>query len=300
MTCYHPISAFQTACGSVVFSENKKFGDITRNLSLPCGRCVGCRLERSRQWAIRCMHESKMHEKNCFITLTFNDDNLPKDLSLDHRVYQLFMKRLRKKYGNAIRFYMAGEYGETFGRPHYHACIFGMDFADKVYHGKSPSGSLLYTSKTLEQLWPYGYSTIGDVNFESAAYVARYIMKKITGDDAKWHLSWTDLTTGEIIKRKPEYNAMSRRKGIGHEFFEKYHTDIYARDSVIVRDKQCKPPRYYDKEFAKLYPDEFESIQYSRILKSREINPHERSDERLAVKKQVTEAKLKLLKRTLV
>ncbi len=131
MPCYHPLSAFQCADGSIVFHERRWYNTV-KTLSLPCGQCIGCRLERSRQWAMRCMHEAQLHENNCFITLTYDNTHLPSDGSLHYKDFQLFIKRLRKKFGNTrIRYYMAGEYGENFGRPHFHACIFGHDFHDK-------------------------------------------------------------------------------------------------------------------------------------------------------------------------
>jgi len=191
MACYHPLTAYlsghqtNNATGKsfrrVSFKETDEHD---RQISLPCGQCVGCRLERSRQWAMRCIHEAQLHQNNCFITLTYDDEHLPKDLSLDHREFQLFFKRLRKANPHIkIRYYMAGEYGSTRGRPHFHACIFGYDFHDKKLFSRTSAGSLLYRSQELEKLWPYGYSTIGDVTFESAAYVARYIMQKQTGKD---------------------------------------------------------------------------------------------------------------------
>jgi hypothetical protein len=183
MACYKPLTAYQCADRSIIWREIPG-ADVVRTLSLPCGQCVGCRLERSRQWAVRCMHEAQMHTSNCFITLTYAPEFIreAKDLSLNYEHFQLFMKRLRKRFtGKTIRFYMAGEYGELRDRPHFHACIFGLDFEDKKFLKRTETGSILYTSKILEELWPYGYSSIGDVNFESAAYVARYIMKKVNG-----------------------------------------------------------------------------------------------------------------------
>jgi hypothetical protein len=136
------------------------------------------------------MHEAKMHPKNCFITLTYNNEHLPSDGSLNYEVFQLFMKRLRKKYGKGIRFYMCGEYGDKLGRPHFHACLFGHDFADKKLWKTTDSKSKLYRSAELEKLWPYGFSSVGDVTFESAAYVARYIMKKVSGDASESHYTF--------------------------------------------------------------------------------------------------------------
>lgn len=200
MPCYKPLDAWRplnsTGSKKLVFSYHPaRCGSVMPDLKVPCGRCVGCRLERSRQWAIRCVHEAQLHKNNCFITLTYDKAKLPErepglppaDISLHYPDFQKFMKRLRFKYGEGIRFYMCGEYGEKLGRPHFHACIFGHDFSDKKVWKKTDSGSIIYRSAELEELWPYGFSSVGDVNFESAAYVARYIMKKISGEAAESH-----------------------------------------------------------------------------------------------------------------
>ena len=113
MPCFHPLDAWQCLNGDVVFTDNLARNDVIRRLSLPCGRCVGCRLERSRQWAVRCMHEASMHMFNSFVTLTYDDDHLPEYNSLNYKHFQDFMKRLRKSH-NGVRFYMCGEYGEDF------------------------------------------------------------------------------------------------------------------------------------------------------------------------------------------
>jgi len=307
MACYHPLTAYlsghqtNNATGKsfrrVSFKETDEHD---RQISLPCGQCVGCRLERSRQWAMRCIHEAQLHQNNCFITLTYDDEHLPKDLSLDHRDFQLFFKRLRKANPHIkIRYYMAGEYGTNFGRPHFHACIFGYDFHDKKLFKRTSADSLLYRSEELEKLWPYGYSTIGDVTFESAAYVARYIMQKQTGKDVnKDHYTYCDLQTGELVKIQPEYNKMSLKPGIGADWYKKYKTDVYPHDYVEVRGKKLKPPKYYDRLFSKENPYEYDQILYTRE-KQAKLRPEEHSYERLLVKETVTKAKLQKLKRKL-
>ena len=298
MPCYHPLTAYQCADGSIVFQERRWFNAV-KTLSLPCGQCIGCRLERSRQWAMRCMHEAQLHEKNCFITLTYDNTHLPSDGSLHYKDFQLFIKRLRKKFGNTrIRYYMAGEYGENFGRPHFHACIFGYDFHDKKLWQRSPSGSMLYRSADLELLWPFGYSSIGDVNFESAAYVARYIMKKVTGHNAKDHYTEINPETGEITKRKPEFNKMSLKPGIGYDWYKIYKTDVYPHDYVIIKGKKVKPPKFYDKKYKKDNPYEFDEILYKREINGK-LNSEDNTLERLIVKEQVQNAKLQKLKRSL-
>lgn len=310
MPCYKPLKAFQCADRSIVFTELARY-DVVRSLELPCGQCVGCRLERSRQWAIRCMHEASLYKNNCFITLTYNDEHLPDDYSLHYEDFQKFMKRLRKRFKGIqssaspasgdkfpIRFYMAGEYGENFGRPHFHACIFNFDFSDKVLWQKTESGSKIYRSKELEELWPFGYSSIGDVNFQSAAYVARYIMKKVTGDMADQHYEEVNFSTGEIIKRRPEFNKMSLKPGIGADWYEKFKDDVYPHDYVVVNGKKCRPPKFYDRKFADDFPYEFDQLVWQREREAKALLS-DNTDERLAVKEKVVVAKLSRLKRKL-
>jgi hypothetical protein len=193
---------------------------------------------------------------------------------------------------------MAGEYGTSFGRPHFHACIFGYDFHDKKLHQRTASGSVLYTSKDLEKLWTYGYSSIGDVTFESAAYVARYIMQKQTGKVDPNHYTFCDLQTGELIKLLPEYNQMSLKPGIGADWYKKYKNDVYPHDFVEIRGKKLKPPKYYDQLYSKENPYEYDQILYTRE-KQAKLKPEEHSYERLLVKETVQKAKLQQLKRKL-
>ncbi|AXH76610.1 MAG: replication initiator protein [Microviridae sp.] len=244
MTCFRPLNAFKGFSKipektSITFRRSDSWRG--QKLQLPCGQCVGCRLERSRQWAIRCMHEASLYENNCFLTLTYNDKNLPSNNSLIKTEFPSFMKRVRKKYGAGIRYYHCGEYGEQFGRPHYHALLFNHDFQDKKPFSEK-NGISVYTSSELSSLWTKGFSVIGSVTFESAAYVARYIMKKITGEQAANHYGL----------RIPEFTTMSRGSkklgtgGIGKGWFDKFKSDVYPRDAVIVRGHPSRPPRFYD------------------------------------------------------
>ena len=145
---------------------------------LPCGKCAECLLERARDWSIRCTHEASMHEHNAFITLTYAPEHYPKDGKLNYFDFQLFMKRLRKHYKKEIGFFMCGEYGETTGRAHYHACLFGLDFEDKVLERQNEHGDSIWSSKSLNSIWGLGHTEIGSVTQKSASYVARYILKK--------------------------------------------------------------------------------------------------------------------------
>lgn len=285
MPCFSPIKAFRDSSGALFFWHK---AGTDESLLIPCGQCVGCRLERSRQWAVRCMNEASMHAENCFITLTYKDA----PSSLNYRDFQLFMKRLRKHFPR-VRFYMCGEYGEKGDRPHFHACLFGMNFPDRVKFGRS-----LYRSALLEKLWPHGYSSIGEVTFESAAYVARYIMKKVTGDDAIEHYAYgVDPDTGEVLTRTPEFCHMSLKPGIGAKWLEKYVTDVYPTGAMVVRGVESSPPRYYDKLFRRIDRKEFDYMKSDRAANVTPERHAENSDSRLVVRKAVCEARVSRLKR---
>jgi len=148
------------------------------------------------------MHEASLHERNCFITLTYDDAHLPVGGSLVPEHFVLFMKRLRFKYGDGIRFFHCGEYGERLGRPHHHCLLFNHDFSDKVVL-RGSGVSQLFSSVELDGLWPYGFSSIGTCTFQSAGYIARYTLKKVKGPGAVYHYKG----------RVPEYLTMSRRPG---------------------------------------------------------------------------------------
>lgn len=238
-----------------------------------------------------------MHKSNCFITLTYSPENFPSHGSLNYRDFQLFLKRLRKVAGK-VRFYMAGEYGEDFSRPHFHALIFGYDFPDRKPFRALSSGGMLYRSSLLESLWPFGFSSIGDCTFESAAYVARYVMKKITGRQAVTHYEAIDYSTGEIVSRVPEFNKMSLKPGIGATWYERYSSDVFPHDRVIVRGVKTKPPRYYDKLLEKQDGFLFDEIKYNRFVDS--LNwLSDNTDTRLIAKEIVAKARLSQLKRSL-
>lgn len=294
MACYHPLRAYKTASGEVVFNERSTH-DIYAQLSLPCGQCIGCRLERSRQWAMRCMHEASLYESNCFVTLTYSDQFLPERGQLDYSAFQKFLKRLRKRAGSPVRFYMCGEYGSVNWRPHYHACLFNVDFGDKTYWSTGGSGEKIYRSAELEKLWPFGASSVGAVTFESAAYVARYCVQKVTGHNAKLHYARIDGDGPYSLV--PEFNHMSLKPGIGAPWLARWKTDVYPHDYVIVNGVQVKPPKYYDKIFAKESPEDFEEMQFRRECTGRS-RYDDNTMERLAVKEIVTRAKVNQLFRS--
>lgn len=282
---------------------------------VPCGQCIGCRLERSRQWAVRCCHEASLYKENCFITLTFNDYSLRENGSLNKKDFTKFMKRFRKKFGEGIRFFECGEYGSKLGRPHHHACIFNFDFPDRQLW-QIRDGVRLYRSEQLEKLWSkrikpeevenyptdlvwydmknrpnvkMGFCTVGDVTFESAAYVARYLMKKIVGKNSEDHY-------GEKI---PEYINMSRKPGIARDWIKEYETDVYPHDYVVIRnDIKCKPPKYYDYIYELTNSSEMDNIKFKRKLRllDKDFIDDRR---RLPVKEKCCQLKVSKLKRSL-
>lgn len=317
MPCYSPLHAFKAKSEDaskikICFQRSESWkGDP---IDLPCGQCIGCRLEKARQWAVRCMHEASLYDENSFITLTYDDDHLPKKKEMCTRCvkphliagsvctadFQDFMKRLRKsERGKKIRFLHCGEYGELNARPHYHALLFNHGFPDRTVFSQR-EGNRLYVSDALSKLWPFGFSAIGEVTFESAGYVARYSLKKVTGESAEAHYG----------SRKPEYITMSRRPGLGQGWYEKFKGDVYPRDRVIVRGHATRPPRYYDGRLGMEDPALLAALKINRESNGFRFVEDVRSDGsvfrvsdtcdlRLAVKEEVKKAQLKKLKRTL-
>lgn len=312
MACYYPLHGYKSKHAnksgkrSIVFNKDYGYKDLP--VVLPCGRCHGCRLEKSRQWALRCLHESKLYPENSFITLTYDDKNLPSDGSLIPEHHQQFMKALRhhltftcpetgEKIRKKIRYYHCGEYGDQSGRPHYHTLLFNHDFPDKEIYSEI-QGTPLYTSPTLEKIWGKGFCTIGEVNFETAAYVARYVMKKINGDKADEHYQSLDPITGVINKIEPEYTTMSRRPGIGSDWYKKYKTEVYPSDFVVVNGKKMKPPRFYDSILEREDKKLFEEIHQKRGEHAHENREHEKY-ERLVAREKVSKARTNLKARKL-
>lgn len=256
MPCLYPITAYKsrerapgTGRYGITFNANQALIEGS-TFTVPCQKCQGCRVDRSRDWAVRCTHEAKMHQDNCFLTLTYNDDQLPVDYSVDPLVLKNFIKRLREHADPIkIRFFAAGEYGDKNFRPHYHLLIFNYDFSDKIIHSKK-NNITLYTSKQLTSLWPYGFSTTGSANYQTAAYCARYTLKKIGGDEAADYYTRQHPLTGIFHTVLPEFSRQSRMPGLGASFFHKYKSDIFPSDFLIVDRKKHPVPKYYFKLLA--------------------------------------------------
>ena len=316
MPCYSPLKGWRDPdTGGIVF----RCDGVHDVMEVACGQCLGCRLDRSRSWAMRIVHESSLYDGNCFITLTYDDDHVPDDWSLDRRHFVLFMKRLRKAFApERIRFFMAGEYGNvckhglnlervgcplcSVGRPHFHACLFNVSFPDLVSYGSS-NGELRYTSDLLKSIWTYGFVDIGDLNFCSAAYVARYILKKVTGVNAAEHYLSSDLD-GVITWMEPEYCTMSRGRrpdgGIGYRWFQKYSSDVFPSDEVPVPGVGVLSgvPRFYEEIFKCSDPLSMEDIKRVR-LEFIKAHGDDFTPARLMAKYEVKKAQVDLLKRSL-
>lgn len=192
---------------------------------VPCGHCIACRLNKSRGWSIRIMHEVKISKLSCFLTLTYNDENLPKNKSLVVGHCQKFFKRLRKNTQLKLRYFISGEYGEIGNRPHYHAIVFGIDKTFKA---------------EIERSWGHGYITVDDVSIERAMYVAKYTVKKLNGEQVA-------LYGG----RTPEFGLMSRRPGIGHDYLDTNRNFIEQNGFCVVKGNKVGLPRYYSERIFK-------------------------------------------------
>ena len=307
MGCFNPLMGYR----SRIQNENGKFpiiwkekdSDGTGAIQLPCGRCTGCRLEYSRQWALRCHHESQMHEYNAFITLTYSPEHMPENQSIDKPTIQKFFKRLRKALNDKkIRYFACGEYGEQNNRPHYHAIIFGYDFPDKTLYSVR-NGHSLFRSELLEKIWPYGFAIIGNVSFESAAYVARYVMKKRKGkpDQIDKHgrtneeyYKIVNQETGEVHDIEPEFCLMSRRPGIGKTWFDTYRGDVEKDYVTLATGGKYKLPKYYDSLLEKEDPFDFMDRKEKR---KENINHEDNTFARLRVKNKVKDAQINQLER---
>lgn len=261
------------------------------------------------------MHEAQLNNNNIFITLTYNKESLPQPPTLKIKDFQKFIKRLRQNIKRKpdkfiqgegkIKYLHCGEYGElclfcgevqkkcwcdyyypSLGRPHYHAIVFNLDVKDKELISDK-NGNKLYKSKTIEEIWKNGFCTIGSVTFESAAYVARYVTKKINGIDAETHYQG----------KKPEYLTMSRNPGIGFGWMKKWKDDVYPDDFVVIRGKKMKTPAYYDRQLEKDHKEEFLKLKQERESK-KDLGKEDQTHERLMVRQLVTKSRMKQLTRT--
>lgn len=302
MSCYSPLKAFQIGLTEnskpnykicsyetdhveyngktwSICKDSRKSGYCIKSvkdfIEIPCGRCIGCRLDYSRQWADRCMLEMKSHESSYFVTITYDDINLPINsfliedtgecgnmATLVKRDFQLFMKRLRKayalKYDNKLRYFAAGEYGNLSLRPHYHAIIFGLKLDDLVFY-KNHNGFNLYNSPFLDDCWKKGYIVVAKANWETCAYTARYIMKKQKGESSDIYSTYNF---------EPEFSLMSRRPGIGRDYFDENYKTMFDCDFISLStpdgEHQIRPSRYFKRLLEVFDEEKFLDIKTKR------------------------------------
>lgn len=274
MPCYSPLKGWKDEeTGGLRFTRSR-FGE---RLDVACGQCLGCRLDRARMWSARLMHEASCHDVSWFVTLTYDDAHLPVDRSVDVRHFQLFMKRLRKWHGKSVRFFHVGEYGNRcahgevpcaagcrVGRPHYHAIVFGLELPDVKARG-ARRGNTYFESETLAKLWGHGFCVLGSVTVQSAGYVARYCLKKVNGVNEEAHYVVCD-GNGELRVVRPEYCTMSRRPGIGSEWFSKYGSDVFPSDEIPIPGSGVVKgvPRFYEEILKEVDPELYVAVRLKR------------------------------------
>ncbi|AXH77750.1 MAG: replication initiator protein [Microviridae sp.] len=238
--------------------------DKSSVFTVPCTKCIGCKQDHARNWSIRCEHEQLYHDKSCFLTLTYANEHLPENGTLVKRDLTLFFKRLRKRYGEGIRYIACGEYGDKFGRPHYHIMLYGLDFTDLKRFYKPNSLYPLYTSESLHSIWTYGNAIIANATRETAGYICRYTLKK----------QFVKYYTDKI----PEFLVMSRRPGIGFRYFQDNLNKIFPVDKVctLVKGvfKKFPVPPYYLKQLKIVNPDLYDLVKARRFAASVEQAAH--------------------------
>lgn len=295
MSCYHPIPCwyYQQADPKKLFFTPPPIAPGVEVLTVPCRQCIGCRLDYSRDWATRIYHESLLYEHNYFLTLTYRPEQLPiKDvvnLSTGELItgnplvpshMTKFMKDLRRYWSyhydgfDGIRFYGVGEYGEQTGRPHLHLCVFNLPFLDDLIpFFTNKLGQQIYLSPLIETIWGRGQVSVGEVTWQSAAYVARYMLKKQKGKDAQWYYDSRAIS--------PEFVRMSRRPGIGYDWYVANKDKLYPDDSLIVPTLkgalQVKPPAYYDRLFDLDHPDVIDAVKEQRKLSAQRAEATEKT-----------------------
>lgn len=290
VSCTKPMKAYR---GPEGIAFNSRVGYADAPLVLSCGQCLDCRMKKTRDWGIRSLHESQMVERSCFITLTYNEINLPWDHAVDVDQWQKFAKKLRRRLG-PFRFMHCGEYGEENLRPHYHAVIFGHDFGeDRVELPTSKPEKREYHSPLLEEMWGLGFTRVGDVTYSSAAYVAGYCIKKMNGDQAAKHYERLDKKTGQVWSVKPDYATMSRRPGLGTSWFQKYQNDVYPDDFVIINGKKTPPPKFYDQLLQKKDEELYREVRKNRKKNQlREEAQFRQTDEQLETHEKISRARI--------
>lgn len=294
MACYSPITAIDCSPDLNDWTQPKNLSfhwsvsqfEIAKRqgrlLKLPCRHCVGCRLDKSREWANRIVMEQVYHEESWFLTLTYDDEHLPPAFPTDpstgeilsvhgtlvKKDLQNFLKRLRFNSKQVFRYYAAGEYGTSTFRPHYHILIFGFHLDDLKLLRDNFQGQPYYTSDFISKCWPFGFHILGRVTWQSAAYVARYTMKKAThGFDKRYY---------EAAAIEPEFQTMSLRPAIGRRYLDD-HPEIFEYSTFNVSTpyggRKMTLPEYFRKVYKEQHPKE--SFERSKMVRENaEVKEH--------------------------
>ncbi len=265
MACYHPS---QVNVDRLAMDGYPRRRD---SIVVPCGSCLGCREDQAKEWAVRIVHEGQTRPSSWFTTLTYAPENVPGYQEGDSRVHgsldpedtRRFIKRLRKRTRQQVGYYLCGEYGDVTQRPHYHALLFGPSFPDRIEHTVR-NGAPVWVSKSLDDTWGLGLSELTALNFSAAKYVAGYVRKKVRKSESPHFYERVDTATGELQELIPEFGRMSRRPAIGRTWIERYYTDAYPHDFVVVDGVPRKPPRYYDKWMQDNHPEMMEEVRHQR------------------------------------
>lgn len=296
MACFKPLSVWQDTgnTNSITFVRDTSKPQLPSKL--PCGQCIGCRLDSRTDWCTRLLHESQLHVHAMFVTCTYAPEHLPEHETLVKQHPRSFIRAIRQHLSRnglgKIRYFTAAEYGDQTKRPHYHILIFGHWFNDlKPYSGTGQH--TLYMSDTLNNLWGKGSVIVGSVTPSSINYCTGYVTKKLTGDFSLQAYQRVDTETGEVVQVEPEFMTMSTRPGIGFGFYEKFTSDFYPSDSCIVAGTPRKVPKYYDRKHGEVKPEQLEQIKLSRIDSAKNFK-FDNTVERLSQREQCRLARLKL------
>lgn len=289
MTCYYPLDGWRsrstTEAGKRKIVFDKSMGYEDQPVQVPCSKCIGCRIDKSREWAVRCYHEIKMHKSNVFLTLTYRDEDLPEKWSLQKDDLKKFRRRMKhhaKTNDTNYMFFACGEYSPEKKRPHYHMIIFGYWPDDAKYLKKTQRGDKLYTSEEIDKLWKHGDVYVGEANEKSAGYVARYLVKKqYIGEKRE-----VTRKVYDWLGIEEEFLSMTTQPPIGKKYWQKYRSEgRFKHDFIIVEGKKRKPPRMYDKL------EEQESIKHYRRMKGKRIREakevNDNTLDRLRVKEEI-------------
>lgn len=283
MACYRPNRVALNDDDQIDWSVFTPVQGIHQVVMVPCRQCIGCTSGAAREWAIRCYHEMEFHRKDwrdpitkvaapvpnsVMVTLTYDEEHLPGDRLLRHSDFQKFMKKLRRRSGEKLSYFMCGEYGGQTGRPHYHALLFGEDFRDR-YQIRTSDQQDLSCSYELDEIWPHGRATVDDMNYGTVRYVTGYLSKKVNanGNFTGPLAELRNEHTGELTIKplQPEYRAMSRNPGLGRHWIERNFERVYPLDEVQINGQSYPPPGFYDRWLRRHHPSLYVDVQRKRL-----------------------------------